>query len=127
MTAVTDETQAATEVLVDRLTATAGTAALHALRRAILPEAYLRAVMPSGRHPWEVLTGLPEFAGALPLPDGRVQAGIYLGDPDGDGRFVLDVTEPEYLRALMAACARALAQLEPRVGPSDTLTLLPVP
>lgn len=101
------------------------------------PGAYLRAIMPGtvrdpwGAHmadPWDALAGLPCFAGVLDGPDGRRQAGLYLGDPDDDGRHVLDVTGAGWLRALIGEALEALAMLEtgrpfpgPGTGPLEFL------
>lgn len=111
------------ETFEERVPLEAGARSLRAVRHAAKPRAWIRAVMPTGRHPWEELTGVPEFAGVLALPDGGVQAGIYLADPDDDGRFILDVTDPEWLRAGIAAFSRALAQLDP----PDTLIFPSIP
>ena len=82
----------------------------------VLPGAYLRAIMPpdrnpAGRHPHEPLAGSPEFAGTAYAVDGRFAAGLYLGDADEDGRIVIDVMDPDWLRDCIGSSLQALCAL----------------
>lgn len=92
-------------------------AALRALPAAG-PGAYLRAIMPDGQHLWEPLTGSPVFAGVQAAQEGKPQAGLYLGDEDRDGRFVIDVTDRAWLLGLRHAVDEALAALEAEGRPA---------
>ncbi len=76
------------------------------------PAAWLRAIMPGRRHPWEALPGRPSFAGIISDPDGLPYAGLYLGDADADGRMVIDVRDPRWLHELIGAAHEALDALE---------------
>ena len=77
-----------------------------------LPAAYLRDIVPGQDATHEPLRGLPAFAGTDQTPDGDLAAGIWLGDGDGTGRFVLDGFEAAWFRALQAAAAEAAEVLE---------------
>lgn len=73
------------------------------------PGAFLRAIMPGGPQPFDALAGSPCFAGVIRRADGGLQAGLYLGDEDTDGRMVIDVTDPAWLADLIEAAQEALA------------------
>ena len=77
-----------------------------------LPAAYLRDVVPGQDATHEPLPGLPQFAGIDRTPDGSVAAGIWLGDGDGTGRFVLDGFGVDWFDALACAADRAARALE---------------
>ena len=77
-----------------------------------LPAAYLRDVVPGQDATHEPLPGLPQFAGIDRTPDGSVAAGIWLGDGDGTGRFVLDGFGVDWFDALAYAADRAARALE---------------
>lgn len=73
------------------------------------PGAYLRAIPPSQHSggPASPLSSLPAFAGTVPGPDGRRIAGVYLGAPDAEGRWVIDTVSVPWLDALIAAATQA--------------------
>jgi hypothetical protein len=72
--------------------------------------------MPGTRHPWEALPGRPSFAGLIRDPDGLPYAGLYLAEPDAEGRMVIDVRDPRWLRDLISAAIEALAAIEGAEG-----------
>jgi hypothetical protein len=72
-----------------------------------LPAAYLRDIVAGQEATHEPLRGLPAFAGTDRAKGGAVAAGIWLGDQDGTGRFVIDGFDPDWFRALAAAAAEA--------------------
>jgi hypothetical protein len=76
------------------------------------PAAYLRDIVPGQDATHEPLRGFPAFAGTGRTPGGALAAGVWLGDGDGIGRFVLDGFEADWFRALEAAAAEAAEALE---------------
>jgi len=85
------------------------------------PGAYLRCITPgSAANPHEPLGGFPVFAGVSPLGDGTPCAGLWLGDEDGQGRLVLDVTDRTWLLMLITAADNTLNALDAaNAGPDE--------
>jgi len=77
-----------------------------------LPAAYLRDVVAGQPATHEPLRGHPAFAGTDRTPNGALAAGVWLGDADGCGRFVLDGFDPDWFRAGATAFTEAAEALE---------------
>jgi len=84
------------------------------------PGAYLRCITPgSAANPHEPLHGFPVFAGVSLMGDGTPCAGLWLGDEDGQGRLVLDVTDRTWLLMLITAADNTLRALDASAAESD--------
>jgi len=82
------------------------------LRPAPVPAAYLRDIVQGQDSTHEPLRGVPAFAGTDRTPNGALAAGVWLGDADGCGRFVLDGFDPDWFRAGATAFTEAAEALE---------------